>query len=156
MNHEQLVTALEPISELIGTLDFADPQSVEETLNKEFPFSSELVQKVRTGLRTGIEAQTLCDRENAGVRFSRALKPSADFDYSIDLVELGGVGAGHTHPNGEISMCFSVSGDPLFDGNPEGWVVYGPGTWHEPTVEGGAMDFIYYLPKGAMKFGPRG
>ena len=70
---------------------------------------------------------------------------------------LGAYGAGmaHTHPGGEFDLCFAVSGSPTFDGRPEGWTVYAPGSWHVPTVQGGVMDILYFLPAGAMKFGPQ-
>jgi Domain of unknown function (DUF4863) len=64
-----------------------------------------------------------------------------------------GAGAGHTHVNGEFDLCFAVSGGASFDGRPEGWVVYAPNTWHLPTVGGGAMDILYFLPGGGIRFG---
>jgi hypothetical protein len=68
---------------------------------------------------------------------------------------MSGVGPGHTHGNGEIDLCLAVGGTPRFDGHGPGWVVYPPGSWHEPTVTGGAMDILYFLPGGAIQFGPR-
>jgi hypothetical protein len=64
-------------------------------------------------------------------------------------------GPGHTHPNGEIDLCFAVSGAPRFDGNAPGWTVYPPNSWHVPTVEGGVMDILYFLPGGAIRFEPK-
>ncbi len=66
-----------------------------------------------------------------------------------------GVGPGHTHERGEVDLCFVVDGDPRFDGNPAGWTVYPPGSWHRPTVTGGAMDILYFLPDGAIRFEER-
>ena len=68
---------------------------------------------------------------------------------------MNGPGLAHTHPNGEIDLCFAMDGDPRFDGHPEGWVVYGPGSWHVPTVTGGTMAILYFLPSGAIAFGPQ-
>ena len=64
-------------------------------------------------------------------------------------------GPGHTHPNGEIDLCFAVDGAPTFDGHPPGWTVYPPGSWHVPTVAGGVMDILYFLPGGAIRFEPQ-
>ena len=90
---------------------------------------------------------------NSGVRFSRVLKAGPTAALSIDAVQMSGPGAAHTHPAGEIDLCFAVDGDPRFDGAKEGWVVYRPNTWHVPTVQGGAMDILYFLPQGQMRFG---
>ena len=39
-----------------------------------------------------------------------------------------------------------------FDGNAPGWVVYGRGSAHVPTVTGGEMLILYFLPGGAIEF----
>ena len=46
----------------------------------------------------------------------------------------------------------AISGEPKFDGFPEGWYVYGPGSDHHPTVEGGDAYVLYLLPGGAIEF----
>ena len=38
------------------------------------------------------------------------------------------------------------------DGDPPGWIVYGPGTTHPANVEGGAMFMIYLLPGGQIEW----
>ena len=45
-----------------------------------------------------------------------------------------------------------LDGEPRFDGNPPGWTVYPPGSWHIPTVTSGKMAILYFLPEGAMRF----
>lgn len=94
------------------------------------------------------------ERENAGVRFSRVKKAESDDDFSIDFVHMSGPGPGHVHPKGELDLCFAVTGAPRFDGNAPGFTSYEAGTWHVPTVTGGAMDILYFLPAGAITFGP--
>ena len=42
--------------------------------------------------------------------------------------------------------------DALFDGRAAGWVVYGPGSAHRPTVSGGKALVLYLLPDGAIEF----
>jgi hypothetical protein len=86
------------------------------------------------------------------VRFSRVQKAADAAAFSVDAVHMSWVGAGHTHPNGEFDLCFVVEGEPSFDLQPEGWTVYGKDTWHEPTVRGGVMDILYFLPGGAIRF----
>ena len=58
----------------------------------------------------------------------------------------------HVHPQGEIDLCFAEDGEPTFDGQPPGWVVYPPGSKHVPTVAGGKMLILYLLPGGAIEF----
>ena len=64
-------------------------------------------------------------------------------------------GPGHEHPAGEFDLCFAVDAGARFDDRPEGWTVYPPGSWHVPTVTGGRMDILYFLPGGKIRFGPR-
>ena len=68
---------------------------------------------------------------------------------------MDGSGPGHLHPDGEFDLCFPIAGSPLFDGNSPGWTVYPPGSWHVPTVTGGRMGILYFLPNGAIHFGSR-
>jgi len=42
--------------------------------------------------------------------------------------------------------------DGAFDNHPAGWLVYGPGTAHKPTVGGGKAYVLYLLPGGAIEF----
>ena len=62
------------------------------------------------------------------------------------------VGPHHSHPKGEVDLVMPVSVDAKFDGNGKGWVVYGPGTAHKPTVTGGGAIVLYLLPDGEIEF----
>ena len=84
------------------------------------------------------------------MRFGRVAKDLCGF--SIDCVWMNGAGPRHRHPNGEIDLCFATSGAARFDGEPEGWVVYGKGSAHVPTVSEGEMLILYFLPGGAIEF----
>jgi hypothetical protein len=150
MSLAALNDALKPILEVLRTapLDAA-------ALEKALPLSSPQMQALKKLMREGVTARWLCDRENGAVRYSRVLKSDAGGGMSVDAVHMSGPGAGHTHPNGEIDLCFTVSGAPKFNGEPEGWTVYLPGSWHVPTVEGGVMDILYFLPGGAIRFEPK-
>ncbi len=147
--HDALKPILETLRSLPPGVDLA--KAAEEKL----PFGSPQVQALKKLVREGVEARWLCDRENAGVRYSRVLKADAGGGLSVDAVHMSGPGAGHTHPNGELDLCFAVSGDPRFDGQREGWTSYPAGSWHVPTVSGGVMDILYFLPGGAIRFEPR-
>lgn len=148
-----LLEALKPMITAISALKAADPRAAEAELNAKFPLGAPAMTALKALVRDGVEARWICERENAGVRYSRVLKAPGPDALSIDAVHMQGTGAGHTHLNGEFDLCFKVSGAPTFDGRPEGWVVYAPNTWHVPTVEGGVMDILYFLPGGGIRFG---
>jgi hypothetical protein len=150
---QTLIEALEPLLTVLKTVDVEAPRAA-DALNEQLPLAGARLQKVRELVREGITAGWLCDRENAGVRFSR-VKKSIEGALSIDAVHMSGPGAGHLHPQGEIDLCFTVSGNPTFDGRPEGWSVFPKGSWHVPTVAGGVMDILYFLPGGAITFGAK-
>lgn len=152
---DELLAALAPILDTLGTITLDDPVSAQRLLAERFPASGPVVTKARALFREGVAAGWLCDRENAGVKFSRVLKASDATKWSIDAVHMSGPGAGHLHPNGEVDLCFPVDGTPRFDGHDAAWVVFGKQTWHVPTVDGGAMDILYFLPGGAITFGPK-
>jgi hypothetical protein len=147
---EAVLSLLAPLLPRLRRLDLRDGFAT-EWLNLELPLGSPAMQQLRRTLRAAVLAGTVCDREANGVRYSRLLKPDAS-GVSIDAVHLSGPGPGHTHGRGEIDLSFAVSGGPFFDGRPEGWAVYRPGTWHIPTVRGGVMDILYVLPDGAIRF----
>jgi hypothetical protein len=151
---ERLIAALDPVLTVVRTIDPADPTAVAR-LVEHLPPDGPVLTELATLVRRGVTEGWLCEREANGVHFSRVAHPDhpATAPVSIDAVHMDGPGPGHTHPNGEIDLCFAVSGDPTFDGHPPGWVVYPPETWHVPTVAGGRMDILYFLPEGALVFG---
>lgn len=152
-----LANKLTPVADALAALDVTAPHLVRKALAEKFPVGDAFWNEVKELVRVGVANQWLCDRENAGIKFSRIQKaPSADSGFAIDCVHMNRVGGGaHIHPNGEVSMAFAVDGDPRFDGWSEGWVVYAPRSWHVPVVTSGAMDIVYFLPGGAMVFSDR-
>jgi hypothetical protein len=154
MTIDALKLALEPVLALVSRIDPADPEAAAK-LERELPLDGPVLARVRELVRAGVEARWLADRENDGIRFSRIQKAAGGEKLSVDCVHMNKPALGHSHPNGEIDLCFAVSGSPTFDQSPEGWTVYAPGTWHVPTVAGGAMDILYFLPGGAIVFGDR-
>ena len=154
---QALANKLAPVVTALGTLDLTAPHLVRKALQEKFPVGDAFWREVKELVRVGVANQWLCDRENAGIKFSRIQKaPAPDSGFVIDCVHMNRLGGGaHQHPKGEVSMAFCVDGDPRFDGWAEGWVVYGPRSWHVPVVSSGAMDIVYFLPGGAMIFGDR-
>ncbi|MEM9073652.1 MAG: DUF4863 family protein [Myxococcota bacterium] len=150
---DTLRAALKPILDVAKSLDASSP-GAKGALEEAFPLQSTAMQSLRALVREGIDGGWLADRESGGIRFSRVQKAGEE-NLSVDAVHMDRPGPGHTHPEGEFDLCFAVSGEPRFDGHPEGWVVYPPGSWHVPTVSGGVMDILYFLPSGAIRFEPK-
>ena len=146
-----LLDALSHVASRLRDLRCDDPEAAAK-LERALPYAGPEITKLRELIRSAVEAREVADRENDGVRFSRVQKAQSEADLSIDVVHMDKPALGHTHPNGEIDLCFAVSGSPRFDGKPEGWQVFPPGSWHVPTVSGGAMDILYFLPGGAIRF----
>lgn len=151
----ELLAALQPILDHLATLDPDDPEAAEE-LAETFPLDGPVLAQVRTLVELGVEEGWLTPRENGGIRFGRLAKASpATHGLVIDAVDMDLPGPGHTHPRGEFDLCFAIDGTPTFDGNPPGWTVYGADTWHVPTVQGGRMAILYFLPGGEIRFEPK-
>ena len=155
MSMNALLEALTPILDTLADLDLNAPEAA-EALNARYPVDGEALSEVVALVKAGTAAGWLCPREGRGLRYGRAAKASeATRSFGIDTVDMTGPGPGHTHPNGEIDLCIALEGTPTFDGNPPGWTVYPAGSWHVPTVSGGRMGILYFLPDGAIRFGPR-
>lgn len=156
MSKAKLLSALEPIVLFLQEHPMGDAPAMQIKLEETFPWESPFMQTVAQLVRQGVAEGWLCERENAGIRFSRLHKAADESGFSIDAVHMDRPGPGHTHPRGEVDLCFPVAGTPQFDGRTPGWTVYPPGSWHIPTVTGGAMDILYFLPGGAIQFGEPG
>jgi len=149
---KEFLEAIAPMLQFI--LPLSPDQEGKARLEKRFPIEGQEMQDLKSMVRRGVEEGWLCNKEHGGIRFSRPVKATEDMPLSVDAVSMDKPGPGHTHPGGEFDLCFAVSGTPLFDGEPEGWTVYEAGSWHVPTVTEGKMDILYFLPKGAIEFGP--
>jgi len=146
---------LRPVFDIVATIDPADSQA-EAKLSAALPLDGEAMQAVANLIKEGVLDGSLVPREAGGVRFGRLAKATEDTrGLSIDVVDMTGPGPGHVHPNGEFDLSFALEGDPTFDDQPPGWFVMAPGSWHVPTVAGGRMAIVYFLPGGAIEFGSR-
>ena len=151
MSIEQLKTALAPILQTLSALSPDD--NAKGVLDDKHPIAS--LGELRALFREGVESGWLCDKGEDPVRFSRVQKAAGDDALGIDAVSMTAPGPGHTHPRGEFDLCFAVDDGATFDENPEGWTVYPAGSWHVPSVSGGRMDILYFLPGGAIRFEPK-
>ena len=128
--------------------------ALEADLNATLPVKGDAVAEVARACRTGIAEGWMCNREHGGIRYGRVVKPGpATHGFSVDVVEMDNVAGGHhRHPNGEIDLIMPQDDTARFDGRGAGWLVYGPGSAHVPTVAGGKALVLYLLPEGAIEF----
>jgi hypothetical protein len=147
---ESLLAALAPITRLVAGLDLSDPAAATAALDAAVDAAT---LDHLEGLFAAAEAEGWLTprRATPTLTFGRLAKPSeATHGLSIDVVDMEGAGAPHTHPNGEVSLCFPRGGTPTFEGVSRGWAVLPPGSRHTPTALGGRMVIAYFLPNGAM------
>ena len=125
-------------------------------LNAAMPGDGADVAAIARACREAIREGWMCNREAGGIRYGRVVKPGpATHGHSVDVVEMNDVaGPHHRHPEGEIDLVMPIDPDARFDGHGAGWVVYGPGSAHRPTVAGGRALVLYLLPRGAIEFTP--
>ncbi len=152
MSKQQFLETVSTIAQHIGgrPLD----SSLAAYLNSEFPAGGETFGALKSLCAEGEAEGWLMAREAGGIKFGRAVKPGAEAGgFSVDVVRMKNVkGPHHIHTTGEIGAIMGISGEPNFDGFPEGWYVYGPGSSHHPTVQGGDAYVLYLLPDGAIEF----
>jgi 2-hydroxylaminobenzoate mutase len=151
MNPQELIDALDPVLKVVATLDLSDPAAARARLDRDFPDLSRFEALFE---RAHAEDWLTPKRPDPSVAFGRLAKPgAATANLSIDVVDWEGPGAPHTHPKGEVSLCFPRSEGATFEGCHRGWVVMPPGSRHTPTASGGRMLVAYFLPDGAMAWG---
>ena len=123
-------------------------------LAKQFPTDGETFKALAAACREGVRDGWLAQRGEENLRWGRCIKPSgATQDYSVDVVRMTEIeGPHHAHPKGEIDLILPIDPGARFDGHGEGWLVYGPGSAHSPTVRGGAAIVLYLLPGGEIAF----
>ena len=145
--------ALRPLLDFCAGLKLDKPEEAQCQLEAEFPFSGKFICDLGAALQAGLGNGDLCDQGAPPMQWSRLFRPAEDTcDFSADVVCMNGAGPFHEHPAGEIDLAFALEGDPTFDGRPPGWILYGPGSRHVPTVEGGKMIILYLLPGGQFRF----
>ena len=148
-----LLAELAAIAPMLAQANVAAPREAEAFLAKKLPTNSPRAGRIEALARAGVRDGWLLTRA-AGpkVRFGRLAKDLGGF--SVDAVLMEGPAAGHTHTGGEINLGFCWSGAPKFDDHPTGWVVFPPGSHHVPTVTGGEMLLIYFVPGGKVVWDP--
>ncbi len=152
MELADLHQALAPLTARIArrTLDGA----LQDWLNTEVGVGGADFAQLQRLCEAGVAEGWLCQRSAGAIRYGRVFKPGpALHDFSVDVVDMVDVvGPHHLHPNGEIDLIMPLDAGARFDGHGAGWLVYGPGSAHPPTVTGGRALVLYLLPGGAITF----
>ncbi len=145
--------ALDAVANRVETAGEVDAD-LEQRLMLDFPPDSDFFTRVEAACHQAIEAGWMCFEGAEGRRTGRIVEPSEDTrDISIDVVDLTDVrGPHHTHPRGEVLMIMPQDEAARFDARGRGWLVYGPGTGHRPTVRGGRALVLYLLPGGELNW----
>jgi Domain of unknown function (DUF4863) len=127
---------------------------LEADLNAAFPAGGWDFRAIFNVCQVGIEAGWMCAQEAGSIKFGRVMKAGPiTHGFSVDVVEMPPIaGPHHSHPNGEIDLIMPLVPEARFDGRGAGWLVYGPGTAHRPTVTDGRALILYLLPGGAIEF----
>lgn len=128
--------------------------ALKSELAQTFPPGGALFDSLAEACREGVRDGWLANRGQEPLTWGRIVKPTADtHGFSVDVVRMTDVaGPHHTHPLGEVDMVIPLDAAARFDGQGRGWVVYGPGSAHSPTVTGGAAIVLYLLPGGSIEF----
>lgn len=123
-------------------------------LTEAFPPGGELFEDLAGECKAGMKDRWLGQFGDAARRWGRVLDPGErTAGFSVDVVLLdSSKGPVHTHLTGEIDMIIPVDDGAQFDARSRGWLVYGPGTSHQPTATGGRVIILYLLPKGLISF----
>ncbi len=152
MTPERFRDLITPITKQLQGLPL--DKQLEARLNNQFAANGQVFQNVFNACNDAIKAGWMCNREAAGIKYGRVIKPGAEtHGFSVDVVEMDNIkGPHHRHPNGEIDMIMPLTGNAKFDGHGAGWLVYGAASAHYPTVSEGKAIVLYLLPDGAIEF----
>lgn len=152
MNPDAFKALLQKITSAIGSRPV--DEALQTWLNAEHGAASPLYQQLKAACEVGVAEGWLCQREGGGIKYGRIFKPDDSLHgFSVDVVDMDGIaGPHHTHPLGEIDLIMPQDDTATFDGHGAGWLVYGPGSAHPPTVANGRALVLYLLPEGRIEF----
>lgn len=123
-------------------------------LTETFPPGGPVFERIREAVADGVERGWMGLQGDDNRKGARVVEPTPDTrGYSVDVVEIADiVGPHHSHPRGELCAVIAVTPGARFDGNPEGWAVYPPGSAHYPSAEGGRLQVMFLLPGGEIAY----
>ncbi|MEJ8859156.1 DUF4863 family protein [Variovorax robiniae] len=129
---------------------------LEARLNDHYGPRSERYAELLKLLRLGIEEEWACYSEITGPDYRRGRIAEASaltHGFTVESGRLSNVlGNYHRHPRGEINMIGPVDATGKFCGNGAGWKVFPPNSSHFPTVTGGTVTMLFFLPGGEIEY----
>lgn len=148
------------MGQVVALLDFIGDrpldQQLEAALNDAYGASTHRYASLLRLLRVGISEGWACYAEIDGpdYRRGRIAKPSIEtHGFSVETGMLKDVpGNYHRHPRGEINMIGPVDPTGRFCGHGAGWKVFPPDSRHYPTVTGGKVTMLFFLPGGEIEY----
>ena len=152
MNPQVFKTLLQGVTSDIGNRPLDG--GLQDWLNATMGAGSPRYQQLKAACEIGVADGWLCQREGGGIRYGRIFKADDELNgFSVDVVDMNAIaGPHHTHPLGEIDLIMPLDDTATFDGHGAGWLVYGPGSAHPPTVANGRALVLYLLPQGRIEF----
>lgn len=131
---------------------------LEKDLNDRYGAATDGYAELLRLLRIGIDEGWACYAEIDGpdYRRGRLAKPTPETQgFSVESGMLKDVlGNYHRHPLGEINMIGPVDPTGRFCGYGAGWKVFEPNSQHYPTVSGGKVTMLFFLPGGEIEYMP--
>ncbi len=126
-------------------------------LNERFPSEGPLYQAMEALCAEGIESGWMGLEGEEVRKGARVIEPGPETaGMSVDVVQLVDfTGPHHRHPGGEVCAVMAAGPEGRFDGNPQGWAVYPPGSDHWPAGTGGRVRILFFLPDGAIEYTDR-
>ena len=150
IHRQELLKLLHPIAAFIQTQKM--DADLQYQLESTYPIANPDIQRIKALCLQGIQEGWIRMYGNDDLRYCNLHRQNKALPIRIDMVNMTGVGPGHTHISGEANLCFALEGNPSFDGLLEGWVVKTPSSWHKPTVQFGRMLILYFIPNGQIAF----
>lgn len=153
MTVQEFQTLMQPAMAAVAAHGGVD-ETLQDELAARLPADGAWFAQVEVACHEAITAGWMCAEGEEHRRFGRVIEPSAETqDLSVDVVDLTDIRAPHhTHPTGEVLMIMPVDEAATFDARGRGWLVYGPGTGHRPTVRNGRAIVLYLLPEGRIEW----
>jgi hypothetical protein len=150
----ELLAAVTRLLDLIG--DRPLDADLESLLNDRYGAHTEGYATLLRLLRQGIVEGWACYDEIAGPDYRRGRIAEASVDTHGFTVESGMLtnvlGNYHCHPLGEINMIGPVDPTGKFCGSGAGWKVFPADSSHYPTVTGGVVTMLFFLPNGRIEY----
>lgn len=151
-NLQRFLEVLKPVMQIVHEEPWGSALAVK--LNASFGPGTEMFSALTEACRSGVEEGWMGLEGDERRKGGRVVEPDpATFDLSVDVVEIADIiGPHHRHPGGEVCAVLPISEGACFDGNPEGWCVYPPGSAHYPSATGGRLRVMFFLPRGAIEY----